>query len=791
MPKFCIYCGAPLEEDYKFCGNCGKPIAEQALPVQPEPQPVQPEQPIEPAPAPVKAPVQPPVQQPPVQQPAPVQQPPKKKSKAGLVAALVSMGVILAIVGITQFTGGGNGGGPARTVGKEGYSIDLPEGSGNVKVEAVPERKMEGLQNPNYEIIGRPVNVTRNGNDHVEFDQMARVSFAIPKSIPKEEYINLMGVLIVDDKPVYMVPDYVGIQNGVVTFETSHFCVATATKVDDIFRREEFINRVAASDWYAGACNKDLEKSVKETLKEAAATAGFGDDKLMGVALREIISDNDFINHTIDLIDAYDESGGDSNAVAEKVAEKVAEAAKTKILSTLFAKLKADIEKEEMFVDPRSGKLKATTVIYEKEYKGLVEELEGHLTEENMQELGKRLGQGDSPASIAADYGKGLFKDWLEDFATEMVPQVKLIQKTAKTMKILKEFWASNTMNEMFEDYCRECDSNGNLNSDDWNRMFIHRCNAAESKYGMSEEEIKEQFRQRYLNDRDINNRKANLRELILLYENTSRYELMDSPVLKNMDYIQKLTRIHMLVERFRKELVDETGWLPGKAAGKTVNETLCEIVEQYLKFYPDQEAFYKWLADSGFYGNKLKKLRDGLDGFRCWQRVRVEIEKGENEGGEHPARFNASELQHSAHYSWSGDPFQDLNDPSGERWYRPYSCSTTSSISAPPEFIEAGDSVVMHLSIQASGSSNSWTHIGDAWVRKYYHGTSQPTIRNIVGSETVGTGTGMPTSGEWDAVLYFSGGYKGDELCVEFGGSGSSTRWYYKWCSLYEKDEQ
>lgn len=771
MPKFCIYCGAPLEEDYKFCGNCGKPIA---MPVQPEP----------------------PVQQPPVQQPAPVQQPPKKKSKAWLVAVMVSLGVILAIVGITQFTGGGNGGGLARTVGKEGYSIDLPEGSGNVKVEAVPERKLESLRNPNYEIIGQPVNVTRNGNDHVEFDQMARVTFAIPKSIPKEEYINLMGVLIVDDKPVYMVPDYDGIQNGVVTFETSHFCVATATKVDDIFRREEFINRVAASDWYAGACNKDLEKSVKQTLKEAAAYAGFGDDKLMGVALREIISDNDFINHTIDLIDAYDESGGDPNAVAEKVAEKVADAAKTKILSTLFEKLKADVEKKELFIDPISGKIKATTVIYEKEYKGLVEELEGHLTEENMQELGKRLGQGDSPASIAADYGKGLLKDWLKDFATEMVPQVKLIQKTAKTMKILQEFWASNMMNEMFDEYCRECDNNGNMKPDDWNSMFITRCNVAKSKYGISEEEIKEHFRQRYINDRDINNRKAKLRELILLYEDTSKYKLMDSPIWKKMgiekDYIQKLTRIHMLVERFRKELVDKDGWLPGKSSGKTVNQTLCEIVEKYLELYPDQEAFYKWLADSGYYGNKLKKLRDGLDGFRCWQKVRVEVEKGQNEGGEHPERYNASELEHTGHFSWSGDPFQDLNDPSGERWYRPYSCSTTSSVSAaPPEYIEAGDSVVFHMSVQVSGGSNSWTHMADAWLRKYYHGTSQPTIRNLVGSETVGTGTGSPKSGEWDAVLYFGSGYKGDEICITFGGSGSYTRWYYKWCSLFERDEQ
>ena len=37
MPKFCVQCGAPIQEGVRFCTNCGAPIA--AAPQQPQSQP--------------------------------------------------------------------------------------------------------------------------------------------------------------------------------------------------------------------------------------------------------------------------------------------------------------------------------------------------------------------------------------------------------------------------------------------------------------------------------------------------------------------------------------------------------------------------------------------------------------------------------------------------------------------------------------------------------------------------------------------------------------------------------
>ena len=787
MPRFCRYCGAPLKEGANFCTSCGQKV------VRTTPQPVQPVE-AQPQVAPEPAAPKPIKQAPRPERQAPTPAPLKKKRKGGAVVAWLVVLAALAGGAWWLYTSGIAasllpGVRPDPALVKAGYAIELPEsGSGDILIEkAAPEELAEAG------LIGQPVFVSRGGDSHVQLEEMARVSFPIPRDIPKKDYIDLMGVLVVDGETTYMVPDYDGIRRGVVTFETSHFCYAGMTFMDKAKRRQEFINRTAASEWRADACEKDLKKTVMETLQDWGREVGMGEDDLMGKLVREAVSDNDFVNDAMDLIEAYDDSEGDPEAMAGAVAEKLAEKAREKALSVLFKKLKGDMEKDLVDFDPKSGKFIHTRVTVDGDYKDYIEALEGQLGKENMKELGTMLGKGDTAGDIAWHFTQKIGLKAIESWIDNLAPPIKGMKQAVTTMKVLKEFWASNEMNDMFETYRKYADENGHISDDDWNVLFIRRLNAAKSKFGMTEWEIRQEFEDHFRYDREIEGRKAQLNRMINLYEYTERYTLINAKIFDKMglDYIQRLTRIHMLVERFRAELVDRDGNLPGKSAAWTVDETLCEIVEKYLELYPDTDAFYRWLEKKGYYGDRYKKLLDGLDGLRSWWLVKTEVVKGEDDDEGFAgvkARHTASELRHECRHYWNGDPFQDYNDPSGERWYRPFTCTSSASISpSAPEFVEAGDSLTFHISLQMAGGSNAWLARGDAQL---YKDNTRATVRNLSGSDWVSGSAGEPQSGEWDAVVYFREGYKGNETTLVFYGCDSETRWTYRWCTLLERHE-
>ena len=111
-----------------------------------------------------------------------------------------------------------------------GYNVDLPNGDTNVKYEPLSNEEISALQAKGYNIVGTPVKVTQDGNGHVELNDYATVSFNIPSDFPKEAYKELVGVLISDDGVEYIIPEYSALKQGIVKFETRHFCTAAAAK---------------------------------------------------------------------------------------------------------------------------------------------------------------------------------------------------------------------------------------------------------------------------------------------------------------------------------------------------------------------------------------------------------------------------------------------------------------------------------------------------------------------------------------------------------------------------------
>lgn len=70
-----------------------------------------------------------------------------------------------------------------------------------------------------------------------------------------------------------------------------------------------------------------------------------------------------------------------------------------------------------------------------------------------------------------------------------------------------------------------------------------------------------------------------------------------------------------------------------------------------------------------------------------------------------------------------------------------------------------------------------------------FTHDLNSAEVRNLVGSKSVGSRYGAPTSGEWDFVLYIPRGWKDDMKAVNFDACGSRTHWIYQWGSIFEVD--
>ena len=695
--------------------------------------------------------------------------------------------VVAALLVLTLFWKGCSG---------DSYKLKLPRGAKRVKTELATKEETAQMNTSHYTFISNPVHVTQKGEEHVQLDKMAKVSFPIPKNIKKKDYINLMGVLITDDGPVYMVPDYDGIRKGVVSFETSHFCWAGATVVIDEKRRELFIERTAAGEWKANACEMDLEKTVKEKLTELGKQFYLGERDFLGIAAREVLKDNGFVKDVLDLVDSYDK--GDTEAMAELAKERVVDKLATKSLALLFKQLKGDYEVELADVDKDRKKFKYTTTTMPGRNHELVTELEKHLGVDGMKKVGTRLGRGDHPYVVAYEFYKEIRSEKLKQFSISLIPQIKVWQTGARVMRVLKEFWTSNEMVDMYNQYAKDADSDGRMDNSAWNIFAFRRLNAAKSKYGLSEQEIRAQFEERYRRNWEIEQRKARLREIIALYEDTGRFTLLDAEIFDKMkyDYIQRLTRIHFLVERFRKELCNKNGELPYKTAGATVNEELCRIVEVYLKLYPDQQKFYKWLAKKGYYEEKFNKDYDQLNSVRSWYLIKVETTSTENsltdEGSD---LYSANPGLHKHVVTWKGTPFE----PDPGIWYRPHTSTFTSTIEAPPEWMEAGDSIVLHTTINLDAIENGWYILGGSSV--YFEkeeigmgflsrSAIKATVANQQGATTVGTRYGFPHTGEWDFVLHIPSGRKDELRAINFDSIGSRTHWVYKWASIFEKDE-
>ncbi|MBR3514557.1 MAG: hypothetical protein IKO12_09110 [Bacteroidaceae bacterium] len=643
-----------------------------------------------------------------------------------------------------------------------GYNVDLPNGATSVTYEPLSDEEISELKLQGYDIVGTPVKVTQDGNAHVELDDYATVSFNIPSDFPKEAYKELVGVLISDDGVEYIIPEYSALKQGIVKFETRHFCTAAAAK-DRERLNDKFAEYVAVNGWNSDLREKDFNK-LSDQLKEAAESVGLGENDLLGYTMREVLGNNDYVKKTIEYIDAYDEGTLTDDAIND-VSEKLATDIKSKMLSILFKKWKED---------PNNKKVK--------------ECLEKHLSKDNMEKAGTLLGS-ENPAAVAWQFAKDFAVDKMKDFATQnpyVKAYVKAVQVEAKAINIAAKFFYQKRAEDMYKEFEEEYAHRGSDWEDFWNTLVI-KYKIRQFAYGMTDEQMREMFEKRYNDRKIIEAKKAEIKKLIDIWDENY---LLDTKQYfgENHDYVQRLTRLHTLMERFRKELVVGK-YLKNVSHPNEINRMLAEIVAKYIELYPDEEAFYKWLAKEGYIDKKLQEEVDDLGEKRSWWLIETIINKHEN-----TTRDNGHYVDYM-NYTATETEQTMTGMCTGMKSYYEYvqqPVSFVSTIQAPPAKIESGEKIVLHCTVKRT-SPEAYCHLEvSPWMtwESEYSQTFLPKT-NEVGATGAGTRDIHATSGEWDFELSISSGSKNQKKKLVLGDAcRSQIHWVYRWCSIFEKDE-
>ncbi len=654
MPKFCEYCGAPLEEDAKFCTGCGHPI----------------DQPSQPRPPQNTAKSKP---NPNAQRPAP------EKKRIGLKVFLIVALVAVLGYGVSEYLNDRHAQRvyeetmkdrdklkknleerqkkqvaaepkeeeepqvidyPKVTIEGDGYKLEVPESNGNLECVPMSDERVAELERQGHNFITKPIMVTSNGNEHVNLDGLATVSIEIPKDFPKEEYVDLVGVLISDNKTEYCIPDYAALQEGVVKFKTSHFS-GTAVEKDPKKLREQYINFVAYYGYQCGMKDKDLEPTWREQLTGFANGTYKNEINLASQVATELLTEFDLTGNLVkigteivsignDIIDAHDLDEASLEQRAEVASKTILEIVRRETLGYLFSKLKEDEKKEVKVLD--ESKKNPSDFTYKKELKEIesrrnkiIKVCEDQFSLDNVKEMSKKLGEGPSleqcyVAACDALVEKG--KDYLKSKTVAMVPYVKTVQIAYKAMSVATNYVVAKELDELYKKYKNLCDQNeGNLLDDDlWGLNYDYVFGIRKSYYGMDERQMRDMFEERYQEEQEIKERKIELEKLVNMIQEETMILSEFDPVsanrcettiksIRKLDFAQRLTRVLILKERFEEELSDRV--LVGTESG---NRFLLEVIQEYLILYPDQKAFYKWLADKGYYHDKLEKNYYRLD---------------------------------------------------------------------------------------------------------------------------------------------------------------------------------
>ena len=480
------------------------------------------------------------------------------------------------------------------TGGTGGSNVVIPTGNGDVKFEPLSDAEVSALKAKGYNIVGTPVKVTQNGSEHVELNNMATVSIKIPDDFPKEQYGELVGVLISDKGSEYIFPDYAALQDGYVQFKTYHFSTAAAERNKQ--KLEQLFIEGYAVNSYIDDSRKERASELKSKLNEAVYDVlDDNDNNLLGDVLKQVIESNDIVKGTMEYVEAYEEGTLGETAVNE-ISQKLTEEMQTKALAILIGKLKKNPDNKKV-----------------------MECLEKYMTKENVEKIASNLGEATSSYDMALTYAKDFAIGKMKDYAKSICPYVKLVEAEVFVIKKLIKFYNDQRIKELYQKYEDEFNSHGGyVGPDFWDSYgaFIKR---PEFSWGMTVEEIKELFERRAKKQQAIDEKKEEMADMIRAWRKAGLLE--DYNYYFNCcDYETRLSRLYILTERFRKEMRSQVyGFANEQDEIKAKNDELALIVRKYIELYDKNKkdknikAFYEWAIKEGYLTKKLEEDVDAL----------------------------------------------------------------------------------------------------------------------------------------------------------------------------------
>ena len=480
------------------------------------------------------------------------------------------------------------------TGGTGGSNVVIPTGNGDVKFEPLSDAEVSALKAKGYNIVGTPVKVTQNGSEHVELNNMATVSIKIPDDFPKEQYGELVGVLISDKGSEYIFPDYAALQDGYVQFKTYHFSTAAAERNKQ--KLEQLFIEGYAVNSYIDDSRKERASELKSKLNEAVyVVLDDNDNNLLGDVLKQVIESNDIVKGTMEYVEAYEEGTLGEKAVND-ISQKLTEEMQTKALAILIGKLKKNPDNKKV-----------------------MECLEKYMTKENVEKIASNLGEATSSYDMALTYAKDFAIGKMKDYAKSICPYVKLVEAEVFVIKKLIKFYNDQRIKELYQKYEDEFNSHGGyVGPDFWDSYgaFIKR---PEFSWGMTVEEIKELFERRAKKQQAIDEKKEEMADMIRAWRKAGLLE--DYNYYFNCcDYETRLSRLYILTERFRKEMRSQVyGFANEQDEIKAKNDELALIVRKYIELYDKNKkdknikAFYEWAIKEGYLTKKLEEDVDAL----------------------------------------------------------------------------------------------------------------------------------------------------------------------------------
>lgn len=487
-----------------------------------------------------------------------------------------------------------NGNENDKTELPSGVTISFPKGVTGVKYEALSDAEVNKLKAQGHNFVGTPVNVTQDGNTHVVLDDYATVSFKIPDDFPKEQYGELVGVLIGDEGTEYLFPDYAALQKGYVQFKTHHFSIGAAERSKE--KLEQLFIEGYAIDNYVADSRKDRARELKRELEDAVNNVLDGnEDDLLDDVLKQVIESNDIVKGTMEYVEAYEE-GTLGDKAANDISAKLAEEMQTKALAILIGKLKKNPDNKKV-----------------------MECLEKYMTKENVEKIASNLGEATSSYDMALTYAKDFATGKMKDYASSICPYVKLVEAEAAVIRKLIKFYNDDRIKNMYNDFAQQYMEHGG--QVDWGSIVQkYKLNSPVYAYGMELDEIKDLFERRAKKQKAIDEKKEEMADMIRAWREKGLLEDHDN-YFDDCDYESRLWLLYILTEKFRKEVrIGKYGqWANEQDEIKAKNDELALIVKKYIELYEKDKkgrnlkAFIEWLVKEGYLTKKLEEDVDAL----------------------------------------------------------------------------------------------------------------------------------------------------------------------------------